>query len=320
MVSIVMPIMLRLQFSQNKKGPNGRLTPFCVAVQQARKQKCSMSFHPPPLARLALAAALAATPGLALAQSSDMTTPWSPGANSRARLVAAGGLAPLENGRVYLAGLEIELSGGAHTYWRQPGDAGVPPTISYAGSRNLKHAELRFPAPMRIDEAGLQVLGYRQSLVLPIEITPEDPAAPVHLEVAFSYAACEKICTPAEARGALDLSPKAAPGPEAERLGAAEAALPRRVDNGAAGLQVSATPVANHDKPAWRLKIDRPAGPWRDVFAEGPDGWFFETQPADGGFDLVADERPSDAKAPPRVRLTLSGPADYETTIELPPP
>src|SRR5271165_3937044 len=69
---------------------------------------------------------------------------WAPSAKSEARLIADG------TGQ---AGFQIELAAGAITYWRDPGDAGVPPTFDFAGSDNVAKVEPVFPAPKRIKES-----------------------------------------------------------------------------------------------------------------------------------------------------------------------
>ncbi|MDB5642944.1 MAG: hypothetical protein JWN07_2261 [Hyphomicrobiales bacterium] len=271
-----------------------------------------------PLACLAFLAGCLGGVALVAAGEPVLSSPWSQGANSQARLLAAGGPEP-GSPVVYRAGLEIELKGRAHTYWRQPGDAGVPPQISFEGSRNLKSAELRYPAPVRIDENGLQVFGYLRNVILPIDVRPVNPAAPVHLAVRFTYAACEKICIPAEATTSLDLAPVETRGPDAGRLLMAAATLPERAANGGP-VTLTPRPVAGRDKPTWRLTVERPRGPWRDLFVEAPEGWFFETRPAGEGFEIVAAEQPKDAKATPPVRVTLTGPRDFEVKLDLPTP
>ncbi|MDB5543428.1 MAG: uncharacterized protein JWO64_577 [Hyphomicrobiales bacterium] len=276
------------------------------------------------LTRQALAALLGAPALLAVfaeipvARAADPVTqsPWSVGVNSQARLLAAGGPEPGAD-VAYRAGVEIQLKPGAHTYWRQPGDAGVPPQVSFEGSRNLKSAELRYPAPVRIDEGGLQVFGYSQNVILPIEAVPVNAAEPVHLEVRFSYAACAKICVPADANAALDLAPRDARGADAGRLLLASISLPERVENGGP-IALAARPVAGRDKPAWRIAIERPRGPWRDLFVEAPEGWFFETKRVGEGFEVIAAEQPKDVAAAPQVTLTLTGPRDYEVKMDLP--
>lgn len=237
--------------------------------------------------------------------------PWTQGANSQARLLAAG--PPLAG--IYLVGLEIDLKAGAHTYWRNPGDAGVPPSLSTAGSRNVKSAHLRFPAPERLQEGALSVNGYRNSLILPLEIVPQDVTAPVHLAIHFSYAACEKICIPAELSGTLDLSPQAPPSTQAPRLAQALSRLPQQASAESLGLNV--TPPQSPERLVWQVALKTGT---RDVFAEGPEGWFFETKAKGDQFELTAAEAPKNWSGPVPVRLTLTGPRDVEITLDLPRP
>src|SRR5260370_31340600 len=74
---------------------------------------------------------------------------WAEGLKSSARLIAA---APAAG--VLQAGVEIKLAPGAITYWRNPGDSGLLPTISFEGSANLAQARVSFPAPRRLADAG----------------------------------------------------------------------------------------------------------------------------------------------------------------------
>ena len=71
-----------------------------------------------------------------------------PAAPSSDRGIAAA--APLPFVR---AGIEIRLKTGWHTYWRYPGDAGVPPQFDFAGSQNVKSVDVLWPAPQRLPEA-----------------------------------------------------------------------------------------------------------------------------------------------------------------------
>ena len=169
----------------------------------------------------ALALLLAASPAFA---AGPFDSDWAPGAKSRARLIADGAG----------AGFEIALDPGAITYWRDPGEAGVPPTFDFSGSDNLAKAEVEFPAPERIPEPdGSVAFGYRGGVVLPIRVVAADPGKPVRLVAKVNYAVCEKICLPARASAALALG---APGasPNAAALDAARGRVPQRVDAGRA--------------------------------------------------------------------------------------
>src|SRR5215510_10949401 len=158
----------------------------------------------------------------------DDVTAWDGDARSAARLVA--GSQPAGDGALR-AGLEIRLKSGWHTYWRYPGDAGVPPQFDFAASQNLKRAVVLWPAPQRIEEAGGSSIGYLGKIIFPLRVQPLDPAKPVLLRLKLGYAICEKLCVPAEAKAELAVGKgvfKGATSRDAALL-AAEARVPHTV-------------------------------------------------------------------------------------------
>ena len=261
-------------------------------------------------AALSLCMALAATRSAA-AQSST----WAQGDKSRARLVAAGGLA---QGR-YLAGVEIHLAPKNLTYWKLPGDAGVPPVFSFEGSKNLKTAQALYPAPRRFPEAAGEAFGYMDEVLFPLMVTPADPTKPVSLDLKLDYATCDKICIPARAELHLDLAPGAKESAEASLLSAWLARTPRPAGDPAAP-RPSLTPAAKPN--AWHVRFDGAAP--ADLFAEGPEDWFFDTRRSAEGFDLILAQKPADAPTGP-VELILTmvaGDRAFEarTPLDVQPP
>ncbi len=125
-----------------------------------------------------------------------------------------------------VAAIEIRLDPGWHTYWRVPGEAGIPPDFDWSGSANLASVSYEWPRPTRFESFGLETLGYADTVVLPVRLTPKDPAAPMELAVAVSYGVCSDICVPAEARLAASIGP-GAPEQGRDRIEAALAERPR---------------------------------------------------------------------------------------------
>ena len=105
------------------------------------------------LRRSAAVCALALLVELPQAQAAEPASPWDGDARTAMRLIAGSSAAPTAS-----AGIEIRLKPGWHTYWRYPGDAGVPPRFDFAGSRNLESATVLWPAPRRIHEQGLNII------------------------------------------------------------------------------------------------------------------------------------------------------------------
>src|SRR5262249_59011814 len=105
-------------------------------------------------------------------------------ARSAARLIAGARAA----GVVLRAGIEIRLKAGWHTYWRYPGDAGVPPQFDFKQSQNVKQVVVLWPAPQRLSEDGGTSIGYINNLILPLRIAPVDRGKPVALRLKLNYA------------------------------------------------------------------------------------------------------------------------------------
>jgi DsbC/DsbD-like thiol-disulfide interchange protein len=252
--------------------------------------------------------ALSLVPAAAPAFAADsFSTDWAPAAKSQARLIAGGS---------DLAGFEIALAPGAITYWRDPGDAGLPPTLDFSLSDNVASVEPEFPAPKRIKEAdGGEAFGYDGGVVFPLRVKPRDPTKPATLKLNADFAVCEKVCLPAKAHLELRL-PAAGASPHASAIDAALAAIPRRVPP----KDLGALEALGVD--SWRLCAAHEDGPPRDLFVEAPEGWWLKTAPAptDGGrdcFTLTIGDKPKDAALPVTLRLTLTGGGGaMETTIQ----
>ncbi len=163
------------------------------------------------------------------------------------------------------AGIEIRMEPGWHTYWRYPGDSGVPPRFDFSGSSNLAAAKVRFPAPHLFSDETGQTLGYEGSVVFPVDVTAKDPRQPVTLRVKVDYAVCEKLCLPVE--GSAELTLGRSGDSENAALAAAEARVPQPVAAAALGLTLRR--VSGGAKPLIAVAIKAPDRPVQ-LFAEGP--------------------------------------------------
>jgi len=255
----------------------------------------------------ALSLGLTAMPALA---ADPFSTAWAPAAKSEARLIAGGG---------DLAGFEIALKPGAITYWRDPGAAGLPPTLDFSSSDNVASVQAEFPAPKRIKEAdGGEAFGYDGDVVFPLAVKRRDPAKPATLKLNADFAVCEKVCLPAKARLTLEL-PSAPGSPFASAINAALGAVPRAVQPKDFGALEALGP------DSWRLCPAHEDGGPRDLFVEAPEGWWLKTAPAhsEGGgdcFTLTVGDKPKDAALPVALRLTLTGGAGpVETMMDAKP-
>ncbi|UGY10966.1 protein-disulfide reductase DsbD domain-containing protein [Phyllobacterium pellucidum] len=95
--------------------------------------------------------------------------------------------------------IQINLDPGWKTYWKEPGDAGVPPELDLTASSNIKAYALAFPTPHRFADGGTQWAGYKKPVSLPFTLTLEDPAKPANLKGHAFLGICETICIPVTA-------------------------------------------------------------------------------------------------------------------------
>ncbi len=233
---------------------------------------------------------------------------WVKSLKSEARLVA---------GEQTSAGAQIRLAPHTITYWRDPGDAGVPPTFDFSGSTNLRSADVVFPAPRRIVESdGSVAYGYDSDVLFPIRVTPLDAKKPTALKLALNYAACEAICLPARAALSVVIAPGVS-SPYGQLIDAANARAPVPVDSGLVKL----TPAAGSQP--FRVCLAKPLGANPTLFLEGPEGWRASATPAPGAtgescFLVKVMEKPAANQASNAVRLTFVGDAGaFETTSNL---
>jgi len=255
------------------------------------------------------------------------TSPWSEATGAKLRLIAPGG-PPAADGTLSM-GIEIALEPGWKTYWRHPGDAGLPPEIDFSGSSNLVGATIDFPAPQRFVDGGSTSIGYGGSVVLPVHLKPEDPALPVMVDARILYGACKELCVPASATARLMVSQATRADPAAAALlAAATAAVPKAPSD---GLDVTA--VTRTDDPHVLLVTASVAkggatgaatgAAEADLFAEGPGAAFprlpvrVETaDPAHPQWQVTLDPH---GPATGSVRFTLvAGDRAIERVVEVP--
>jgi DsbC/DsbD-like thiol-disulfide interchange protein len=157
-----------------------------------------MNVRVPIRAAVGLAATLAVSLPAIEARAED-ASPWQRDGHSAVRLLAGS-----RSGAVLLGGIAFQLQPGWKTYWRNPGDSGVPPRFDFSKSENIEAVTVLWPAPAKFDDgAGGYSLGYKNQIVLPLRIVAKNADKPVTLRAAVNYAVCEKLCIPVEANAEL---------------------------------------------------------------------------------------------------------------------
>ena len=124
------------------------------------------------------------------AQSTTAQTP-----TTKATLVfAQDGIAP--GAKTVSGALVLELEPSWKTYWRSPGEVGIPPRFDWQGSENLKEARHLWPAPDRFTAFGIENFGYETRVVFPIEFTLDAPGEPARIALNLDLLVCSDVCIP----------------------------------------------------------------------------------------------------------------------------
>jgi DsbC/DsbD-like thiol-disulfide interchange protein len=200
---------------------------------------------------------------------------WDEDSHSAVRLVAG----DHRSVGVLRAGIELRIAGGWKTYWRYPGDSGVPPEFDFSKSENIKSISILWPAPHRFTYDGGASIGYKGNVIFPVHVVPDDPGRLATLRLTISYFICERICVPAHGETTLALSSApslSASAPHEMRLAAAEAQVPKPAGlgdttGGEAPLGIASVRlVPKQPRPQVIVDVVAPDAAPLDLFAEGP--------------------------------------------------
>ena len=211
-----------------------------------------------------------------------------------------------------MAALRLRLADGWKTYWRSPGDAGIPPRFVWKGSRNLGAVDFHWPMPEVFEVNGMRVIGYDRELVLPFTVTPARPGEPVTVAAAVELGICRDVCVPVTVDVRADLPDVTTPDPDIR------AALSRQPQTGVAAGLTSATcavePLRDGLRLTATLAIPSPgAEEFAVIETADPSIWVSPPvlQRSGGRVTAVADLVPSTAEpfALDRsgIRITLFG-------------
>ncbi|WP_439551857.1 protein-disulfide reductase DsbD family protein [Falsiroseomonas sp.] len=176
------------------------------------------------LSLAALAPAALAPPALAV-ESAPVRSP-------RATVTLAADVAAVAPGEAFRLGLRLRLAEGWHTYWRNAGDAGAPPEVTLALPEGVAAGTIQWPIPDRIPYGPLVNYGYKNEVLLPLQVSI--PAAftgdTLAVRAEATWLVCADVCIPEDGAFTLTLpvAPRAVPSPiAAPWFEAAEARLAR---------------------------------------------------------------------------------------------
>jgi suppressor for copper-sensitivity B len=139
-------------------------------------------------------------PSLAM---SEAATEWLEGPKADIRLISA--TTAVGDLETIPLGIEVRLDDGWKTYWRSPGDAGIPPHVEWENSGNLATAAFQWPAPVRFNYYDLETFGYEKQVVFPVNAQLRNVGEAVSLHARVDLLICDDVCIPHTFNATLDL-------------------------------------------------------------------------------------------------------------------
>jgi len=92
--------------------------------------------------------------------------------------------------------IKLNLEDGWKTYWRFPGEAGLPPRFHWQDSENIEDLKIEFPAPERFSSMGIENFGYSDEVIFPINVKLKDPDREAQLKLDVEVLLCKQLCVP----------------------------------------------------------------------------------------------------------------------------
>lgn len=202
-------------------------------------------------------------------------TDWQENLGGKARIISSGPIDP-ETLAVDLA-IQIELKDGWKTYWRTPGDSGIPPDFDFSKSSNLKAFEILWPAPKSFQDDYGYSIGYKHGVILPVRAVAKNKILPMVVDLTMRYGVCERICVPVENKFSLVITRSSRDhDASAALIKHASQTVPAPVASDAA-LAVTGVTKDNASDPVHLVVTAHVDGPSKktELFIEGPQSWYF---------------------------------------------
>jgi DsbC/DsbD-like thiol-disulfide interchange protein/cytochrome c biogenesis protein CcdA len=172
---------------------------------------------------------------VAVAQPAGQTLAQPTAKTENATVTLMADIAAVVPGETFWLGFRLEPRPGWHTYWRNPGDSGLPTTLEWTLPEGLSTGAIQWPAPTAVPYGPLMNFGYDDDhmLMVPVTVSPElNKGENITIGLRADWLICEEICIPegADLQLTLPIGNQAAPGPDNQRLVTAQTRWPRQAD------------------------------------------------------------------------------------------
>lgn len=176
----------------------------------------------------------------------------------------------------HMAGLRVQLAPGWKTYWRAPGDGGIPPRFAWSGSENLSGAAFHWPVPEVFHQNDMRSIGYSDTVIIPVELTLPESSAGARMRGEVQIGICDEICVPVMLSFDAELPPTSTRDPA---IVAALLDRPRTAaEAGVGAVNCAIDPIENGLRVTTRVAME-PIGSNEDVVIEAGDQQVWVSEP-----------------------------------------
>lgn len=195
---------------------------------------------------------------------------WVKGQRAEARLIASG----IDASGKLVAGVEIKLPDGWTTYWRNPGDAGIPPVFDFTASKNIGATEISYPVPTRQDDGADTITNvYAGGVTFPVSLVVPDPSKPADVELTLHIGVCEQVCVPEDVSMSLTVPPGEKDASADLEIAAGRVLVPGPAIPGTFALDSVRQSAGQGRRPTFRFTGTVPDPENAVLFVEGPEDW-----------------------------------------------
>ncbi len=145
----------------------------------------------------------------------------------------------VSEGKPVWLGLQLAHKPEWHTYWKNPGDSGLPTALEWKLPAGIDAGEIAWPTPKKIPIGTLANYGYENTVLLPVPLTiaPGFNAAQLDIKLKAAWLVCRKECIPQEGDFAISLPTQGSTAINAPAFAAAFAAAPKALPAGTSEVQ-----------------------------------------------------------------------------------
>ncbi len=190
-------------------------------------------------------------------------------------------------------GWQVSLKDGWKTYWRSPGEAGLPPRWDWNKVENINNIAVKWPLPKLMQLFDMDTYVYYHEVILPIEVTVKDENAPVSVALGLDYMICSDICVPQHANYKLTVS-----APKNMKISIfQQAQLDRYRDLVPLTMDGKDTKITLGKENTLLIRLPYSLADVKNIIVEGPETMLFgQASPTNNGLFAVSYNGPETLK------------------------